>query len=62
MNCVEALNHHLKQCERCILKAFILEFEELPEEQKFNFDYYEKDKHFIIHCKECNIYKTLPED
>jgi len=59
MNCIEALNAHLKACEPCKINAVIIEFEELPEEQKFNFDYYEKDKHFLLYCKHCDYYKLL---
>jgi hypothetical protein len=59
MNCVEALQEHLQRCERCILKSKIIEFEELPEEEKQNFDYYEKEKHFIIYCQPEKIYKLL---
>lgn len=61
MNCVEALNEQLKKCETCYLNSFIIEFEQLPEEEKFNFDYYEKDKHFLLRCEKCNVYKIIPE-
>jgi hypothetical protein len=62
MNYIEALNEQLERCDPCIVNAFILDFHELPEEQKFNFDYYDKDKHFILYCKKCKVYKLLPED
>lgn len=61
MNCIEALNEQVIKCKPCRLNSFIIEFEELPEEEKPKFDYYEKDKHFIIYCKHCNFYKCLGE-
>ena len=38
-------------------KFFDTEFEEFPEKGNYNFDWYEKDNHLIIYCKECNVYK-----
>lgn len=61
MNCMEALTEQLKECEPCKLNAFIIEFEELPEDQKMNFSKYNEETDFILHCKLCNVYKILPE-
>jgi len=59
MNCIEALEEQCRVCEPCRLNSFILDFEELPENEKSSFDYYERGKHFILFCKECNFYKLL---
>lgn len=59
MNCIEALNEQLKKCKPCRLNSVIIEFEQLPEDYKMKFDYYEKDKHFIIYCEPCKIYKLI---
>jgi hypothetical protein len=59
MNCFEALQEQINECEPCRLNSFILDFDELPEHEKPNFDYYEKDKHLIIYCQPCNLYKLL---
>ena len=59
MNCIEALKEQFKVCERCRLNSFILDFIELPENEKYNIDWYEKEKHIITFCKECNVYKLF---
>ena len=59
MNCIEALNEQCRVCEPCRMNSFILEFEELPEKEKYNFDWYEKNKHFLLYCKQCNLYKII---
>ncbi|MBN8837084.1 MAG: hypothetical protein J0I09_07490 [Sphingobacteriia bacterium] len=62
MNPIEALNNHVKEnCLPCYVNALIIEFEELPEEKKEEFCYYEKDKHFILYCNKCEVYKLIPE-
>lgn len=40
-------------------KSEIIEFHELPEREKYNFDYYEKNKHFLLYCKKCDSYKIM---
>jgi hypothetical protein len=62
MNCIEALREQIKECEPCKWEAEIIEFHHLPESEKLNFDYYEKEKHFLLYCKKCNFYKLLGED
>lgn len=61
MNCIEALAHQLRKCEPCKLNSFIIEFDELPEDQRVNFDFYDKSEHFLLHCKLCDTYKILPD-
>ena len=61
MNCFDALNEQLQNCEPCKLNAFIIEFEELPEEQKVNFANYNQQTDYILHCELCKVYKLLPE-
>ena len=31
------------------MNSIIIEFEELPEEEKINFDWYKKEKHIILY-------------
>lgn len=63
MNCIEKLQVYLKEeCEPCIWYGEIIEFEELPEELKYEVDYYEKDKDYLIYCKRCQVYKLIPGD
>ena len=59
MNCIETLIEQCRVCELCRLNSVILEFHELPENEKYNFDWYEKDNHYLIHCQVCKIYKLL---
>lgn len=62
MNCFEKLELLTRECEKCILKAKIIEFEELPEEEKYNFDSYDKDQDLIVYCEPCDTYKHLNTD
>ena len=57
MNCIEKLLH--LACEPCVVHAKIIEFNELPEEEKYNFDYYDKDKDYLLYCKKCNYYQIV---
>lgn len=60
MNCIEALwLYHTEVCEPCIWNAKIIEFEELPEHEKNNFDYYDKEKDYLLYCTKCKIYKLI---
>jgi hypothetical protein len=61
MNCIEALQEHLRRCEPCIKNAFIMDFEKIPEVERIIHYYYDKDKHFILYCKKCDTYKILGE-
>lgn len=55
MNCIKALKQQLQEREPYRLNSLILEFHELPAEQKMDFDYYDKGKHFIFYCKKCEM-------
>ncbi|OLY94411.1 hypothetical protein SAMN05444008_10110 [Cnuella takakiae] len=57
MNCIEKLMH--LECEPCVLNSKIIEFEQLPESEKYNFDYYDKVKDFLLYCEKCNVYKIV---
>ena len=59
MNCIEALNEQCRVCEPCRINSFIIEFEELPEKEKNNFDWYQKEQHILICCKKCDFYQLL---
>jgi hypothetical protein len=62
-NCIENLRtYHREICEPCIWNAQIIEFEQLPEEEKYNYDYYDKDKDYLIYCKKCKVYKIIPSE
>lgn len=56
---MEALQEQLEKCKPCKLNSEIVTFWELPEHEKFNFDYYDESKHYILHCAECDKYKIL---
>ncbi len=58
---MQALQDQLKKCEDCRINSFIIEFEELPEDQKQRFATYDKKQHFLLHCKPCETYSILPE-
>jgi hypothetical protein len=60
MNCIEKLHKLHKACEPNVAK--IIEFGELPEHENLNFDYYDKDKDFIVYCEKCETYKHLDSD
>ena len=61
MNCIEALAEQLRKCEPCRVNSFLIEFEELPETEQILLQHYDKATDFILYCKECKIYKILPE-
>lgn len=58
---MQALAEQLNKCEPCRVNSFIIEFQELPEHEKERFDFYDKNEHFLIHCKLCNTYKIIPD-
>lgn len=60
MNCIEKLHALHRACEPCL--AIIIEFAELPEHEKFNFDDYEKDKDFLIACEKCQEFTIIKGD
>lgn len=62
MNCIEKLIELTKECEPCIWYGKIIEFEELPEKEKYNFDNYEEDMDYIVYCEKCKIYKLIQSD
>lgn len=57
MNCIEKLHLLHRACETCTAK--IIEFEQLPEHEKFNYDYYDKGKDFLIACEKCQEFKII---
>jgi hypothetical protein len=61
MNCIEALREQIKECEPCRMNSYIVTFWELPEHEKFNFHYYEEDKHYLFYCTHCDHYKMIGE-
>jgi hypothetical protein len=62
MNCFEKLNGNLQECEPCFRYGKIIELEQLPEEEKFNFDSYDKEQDLILYCEKCNYFKHLNTD
>ena len=40
----------------------IIEFEQLPEHLKYEVNYYDKDKDFILYCEGCQVYKLIEGD
>jgi|GEM_PF-4042337 len=63
MNCIEKLKEYTENvCEPCYWNAQIIEFKQLPEHEKYNYDYYDKDKDFLIYCKKCEVYKLIFSD
>jgi hypothetical protein len=62
MNAIEKLQELTRQCERCIWHAIIIEFEKLPENEKWNYHYYDKEKDFIVYCEKCKVYQIIQGD
>ena len=60
MNCIEKQFELHKACEPCVAK--IIDFEQLPEHEKFNYDFYEKEKDYIVCCEKCNFYNLLSSE
>ena len=60
MNCMEALSQRIKECPPCLFKSFIIEFNELPEDKRKDFESYNKKTDFILYCQKCKIYSLLP--
>jgi hypothetical protein len=50
------------ECKACIRNGKILEFEQLPEELKWEADYYDKDRDLLIYCERCNFYGIIEGD
>ncbi len=59
MNSFDALLEYLSTCERCRQESEIIEFEDLPEAEKAIFNFYDKNKHFLLHCERCKTYNIL---
>jgi len=59
MHCIELLHEHLNNCEDCRKNAFIIEYEELPENEKPNFSEYIREHDYILHCPKCEKYMWL---
>lgn len=57
---MEALSQHLNKCEACIVNALIVEFEDLPEDKRPDFDFYDREEHLLLYCQKCRVYKILP--
>ncbi len=60
MNCIEKLYEIHKECFPC--KGKIIEFEQLPEYEKYNFDSYDKKNDFIVYCEKCEFHLHLNTD
>lgn len=58
---MEALSQHLKKCEACVYNAKVIEFEDLPEDRKYDFDFYDWEQHILLYCQPCKVYKILPD-
>lgn len=59
MNCFEALNEILINQPSAFKHLYIVDFDELPDIEQPNFDYYEKDKHLLICCTKTREYFLL---
>jgi hypothetical protein len=55
MNSFDALLTFLSNCFQCNEQSQIIEFEDLPEEQKAIFSYYDKEKHFCFIAKRVGV-------
>jgi hypothetical protein len=62
LNCIEKLRNFSCSCGSSHDDLKIMDFEELPEDEKFNFDYYESDKDFIVFCEKCLVYEILADE
>jgi len=60
MNCIEKLEVQQRTCEPC--KAMIIVFRDLPEHEKFNFDSYDDNNDYILHCEKCETFLHLNSD
>lgn len=61
-NCIEKLRDLDKnnwECEDCVINNKIIEFYELPKELKSEFDYYDKDKDYLLYCDRCDHYQII---
>jgi hypothetical protein len=59
LDCIEKLRGFTCSCGSSHNDLKIKDFEELPELEKFEFDYYDKDKDYLLHCEKCNVYHIL---
>lgn len=62
MNCFEELNTFINNCDvcyECSIHNYIVSFKDLPESEKQKFDYYEENKHLLIHCRKCQTFEIL---
>ena len=63
MNCFEKLwYHHTKVCEACIYNQKIINFKDLPEELKYEADYYDDEKDLLVFCEKCNWHGIIEGD
>lgn len=62
MNAFENLNIYVQQCEPCIYNAKIIEFEELPDDERSRMHYYNGREDYILYCQKCNLYNLFSAD
>jgi hypothetical protein len=62
LDCIEKLRDFICNCGSSHDDLKIMDFEELPELEKFEFDWYDKDKDFILYCEVCKTYTQLYSD
>lgn len=60
MNCIERLSVFTRFCYPC--QAKIIEFDDLPEAEKYRFDYYDKEIDYLICCVQCENFMLIPSD
>lgn len=59
MHAIEKLQELTRQCEPCIWYGKIIEYEELPEDEKYRFECYLEKRDFIVFCEKCKLYIWL---
>ncbi len=63
MNCIEKLRlHHREVCEACMWNGKIIRFDELTEEAKYEYHYYDEEKDYLLYCKKCQVCWLIPSD
>jgi hypothetical protein len=62
LDCIEKLRDFICSCGSSHDDLKIKDFEELPESEKFEFDYYDKDKDYLLYCEKCIVYRLVESD
>jgi hypothetical protein len=62
MDILQAFTERINACEPCRYFAKIINYNELPDEEKVRFSDYNHNEHFLIKCERCKTFEIVKAD